>query len=86
MAAARLQLLLQLAGLALLPPHTSSRRALQTGSGCTDSLASNFDAGAANDEGTCEYVCENEQKPSFQKVFQDLFLLYGIQYHFFEFL
>lgn len=59
MAAARLQLLLQLAGLALLPPHTSSRRALQTGSGCTDSLASNFDAGAANDEGTCEYVCED---------------------------
>ena len=29
---------------------------------------------------------QNEQKPPLEEVFQDLFLLYGIQYHFFEFL
>ena len=29
---------------------------------------------------------QNEQKPPPGVVFQDLFLLYGIQYHFFEFL
>jgi hypothetical protein len=37
------------------------RRALQDGgepSGCSDSLASNFDASATTDEGSCEYACE----------------------------
>ena len=31
-------------------------------------------------------LSQNEQKPPFQEVFQDLLLLYGIQYHSFEFL